>query len=92
MRFAAAVTRRLAGRPPGEDVVRRLPLVTQPVLVIAGRHDRFCPPAAARSVADTVAHGHLVMLDECASEVFVEEQARFIALVRTFLDAHAAPA
>ncbi|MGZ4663928.1 MAG: alpha/beta fold hydrolase [Frankiaceae bacterium] len=92
LRFAAAVTRRLAGRPPGEDVVRRLPLVTQPVLVIAGRHDRFCPPAAARSVADAVAQGHLVMLDECASEVFVEDQAGFIALVRTFLDAHAAPA
>ena len=91
MRFAAAVMRRLADCPPGEDLVHRLPLVTQPVLVIAGRHDRFCPPAAARCVADAVAQGKLAMFDECASEVFVEDQAGFNAAVRTFLDAHTAP-
>jgi len=88
IRFAAAVTRQLAGRAPGEDVVRRLPLVTQPVLVVAGRHDRFCPPAAAHAVADGVVQGHLVMLDNCASETFVEDAAGFTAAVRTFLASH----
>jgi proline iminopeptidase len=92
IRYAAAVTRRLAGRPPGEDVVQRLPLVSQPVLVIAGRHDRFCPWAAARSIADGVPQGTLVMFDDCASEVFVEDQPAFTAAVRTFLAGHAAPA
>ena len=91
IRFAAAVTRRLAGHPPGGDVIHRLPLVTQPVLVIAGRHDRFCPPAAARSIADGVPQGRLVMLEDCASEAFVEDQAGFIDAVRTFLAGHAAP-
>lgn len=82
--YAPDVVRHFATFPI--EVEERLRNVTQPVLVIAGRHDRTCSLDGAESVARRVPHAELVVLEDSAHMTFVEENERFVSVVRDFLE------
>ncbi|MEP6853364.1 MAG: alpha/beta fold hydrolase [bacterium] len=70
----------------GLDLQARLGEVPQPVLVLAGRHDRTCPPEAAEVISDGVADGRCVIFEHSGHMSFVEEPARFLDVVGGFLE------
>lgn len=70
----------------GIDVEDVLDRVTQPVLVIAGRHERTCPVAGAEAIAKGVPDAELVILEHSAHMGFVEEPEVYLGAVRAFLD------
>lgn len=87
MRYAPAVLRHFSGEGYGGiEVQDRLWHVQQPVLVLAGRHDRICPIAAAEAMASSLPNAELVIFEESAHTAFVEEQERYLEVVRRFLD------
>jgi pimeloyl-ACP methyl ester carboxylesterase len=69
------------------EVEDRLGDVAGPMLVIAGRHERTCPLAAAEAIAAGVPGAELVVLEHSAHMGFVEEPEAYVGAVRTFLDA-----
>jgi proline iminopeptidase len=73
----------------GIEVEERLKGVTQPVLVLAGRSDRTCSVDAAEAIARGVPNAQLVVFEHSGHMLFVEEQERYIEVVRSFLDRHA---
>ena len=70
----------------GIEVEDRLGEVTHPVLVLAGRHDRTCPPEAADAIAHGIPGAELVVFEHSGHLTFVEEQDRYLETVRDFLD------
>lgn len=85
-RYDAGVLRYFASSGYGGiEVEDRLRDVTSPVLVLAGRHDRTCPVAAAEAIAAGVPDGRLVVFERSAHMAFVEEQDAWIEAVRSFL-------
>jgi proline iminopeptidase len=84
---SADVLRRFANEEYGGiEVEDRLGLVTQPVLVLAGRHDRACSVAAAEAIAAGIPNAELTVFEESGHMTFVEENARYLEVVRDFLD------
>jgi pimeloyl-ACP methyl ester carboxylesterase len=67
------------------DVERRLGEVAHPMLVLAGRHDRTCPVAAAEVIAAGVPGAELVVFEHSGHMTFVEENEAYVAAVRDFL-------
>jgi proline iminopeptidase len=74
----------------GIEVEDRLGDVTQPVLVLAGRHDRTCSVEAAQAIAEGVPQAELVVFESSGHMTFVEENEAYIRTVRDFLKRHAA--
>lgn len=70
----------------GIEVEDRLGQVTQPVLVLAGRHDRTCSVAASEAIVAGIPNAHLVVFEASAHMTFVEENERYVATVRAFLN------
>lgn len=70
----------------GIEVEDRLASVSQPLLALAGRHDRTCVPAAAEAIAQRARAGELVVFEESGHMTYVEENERYLAVVRDFLD------
>jgi proline iminopeptidase len=86
-RYAPDVIRHFAAQDYGGIAVEdRLGGATHPVLVLAGRHDRVCPAAASEDMARRLPNGELVVFENSAHMTFVEEQDRYLAVVRQFLD------
>jgi len=86
-RYAPDVIRHFAAQDYGGiDVEDRLGEATHPVLVLAGRHDRVCPVAAAEEMARRLPDAELVVFENSAHMMFAEEQDRYLAAVRQFLD------
>lgn len=85
-RYSPDVLRAMSGDFGGIEVEDRLPQVTQPMLVLAGRHDRTCPPEAAEAIAAGVRDGRCEIFEQSGHMMFVEEPGRFIEAVRGFLD------
>ena len=86
-RYAPDVIRHFAAQNYGGiQVEQRLSEVTHPVLVLAGRHDRTCAVGASEDMARRLANAELVVLENSAHMMFAEEQDRFLATVRQFLD------
>ena len=86
-RYAPDVIRHFAAQDYGGiDVERRLGEVTHPVLVVAGRHDRTCAPGASEDMARRLPDAELVVFENSAHMMFAEEQDRYLATVRRFLD------
>jgi hypothetical protein len=56
------------------------------VLVLADRHDRTCAVAASYDMARRLPNAELVVFENSAHMIFAEEQGRFLAAVRHFLD------
>ncbi|RPI96906.1 MAG: alpha/beta fold hydrolase [Chloroflexi bacterium] len=72
----------------GIEVEDRLHRVTHPVLVLAGRHDRTCSVQASEAMAVGLPDARLVVFEHSAHMTFVEENEKYIAVVRAFLDEH----
>lgn len=90
-------TSHLVGSPPvlrhmavagygGIDVEDALKTVEHPVLVLAGRHDRTCPVEGAEIIADGIPGAELAVFEHSGHMTFVEEQGRYLEVVRDFLD------
>ena len=85
-RYAPDVLRHFATQDYGGiDLDDRLAEATHPVLVLAGRHDRTCPVAASEEMARGLPDAELVVFEDSAHMMFAEEQDRYLAAVRQFL-------
>ena len=69
----------------GIEVEDRLAEITQPVLVATGRHDRTCTVEAAEAIANGISNAELVIFEQSGHMTFVEEQDRYLEVVRSFL-------
>ena len=88
--YSTEVLRRFASEEYGGiEVEDRLGDVTQPVLVLAGRHDRTCSVEASQAIAEGVRQGELVVFESSGHMTFVEENYAYIRAVRAFLRRHA---
>ena len=84
--YSPDVLRRFANEQYGAiEVEERLGEVTQPVLVLAGRHDRTCSVRAAEATAAGVPNAELVVFEQSGHMTFVEENERYLEVVRDFL-------
>jgi len=70
----------------GIEVEDRLKDVTQPVLVCTGRMDRACTVEAAEAIADGLPNAELVIFEDSGHMTFVEENDRYLQVVREFLN------
>jgi proline iminopeptidase len=70
------------------EVEDRLGGVSQPVLVLAGRHDRTCSVEAAGVIAGGIPQAELVIFEQSGHMTFVEENEYYLATVRKFLGSH----
>jgi proline iminopeptidase len=71
------------------DVLERLPSVTHPALVLAGRHDRTCSLAGAEAIAEGIPDAELVVFEDSAHMTFVEEQDKYLAAIGDFISRRA---
>lgn len=86
-RFAPDIIRLFAVEQYGGiHVDDRLGDVTHPVLVLGGRHDRTCAIGASEEMARGLPDAELVVFENSAHMMFAEEQDRYLASVRGFLD------
>jgi proline iminopeptidase len=69
----------------GLDVEDRLGDIVHPVLVLTGRHDRLCTPAAAEFMAERIPGAELAIFEDSAHMAFVEEPEAYLRVVRDFL-------
>lgn len=84
--YAPAVLRAAATTDYGAiDVQERLSSVQHPVLVLAGRHDRTCSLPAAQVIADGIENAELVVFEDSAHMMFIEERDKYIGTVDDFL-------
>ncbi len=84
--FSPDVLRAAASEGYGDIALAdRLDTVVQPLLVLAGRHDRTCSLAGAQAIADGVPDAELVVFDQSGHMTFVEEEERYVDAVRDFL-------
>jgi proline iminopeptidase len=87
MRFtAAAAAHAAASMLPRYDVSARLGEIKVPTLVLAGAHDAVTPRAAADALVAGIAGAELVVFEESGHFPFIEEQPRFLEVVRAFLN------
>jgi proline iminopeptidase len=87
MRFSPEVLRHFAETDYGSvDVEGRLREIRRPVLVIAGGHDRVCPPEAGFVIADAAPRGEYVVMESAGHMTFCEAQGPFVRAVEGFLD------
>ena len=86
--FSPAVLRAssLEGGDLAIEVEDALPLVTQPVLVLAGRYDRTCVPAAAEQITALIPGAELHVFEKSGHLTFVEQEQEYVEVVRRFLD------
>jgi proline-specific peptidase len=70
----------------GIEVEDRLGEISQPVLVLTGRHDRTCTVEAAEAIAAGVANAELRIFEQSGHMTFVEEPDLYVAIVRSFLE------
>lgn len=67
---------------PRYDVRNRLSEIAVPTLVIVGRYDWVCPPAAGRAIADTIPGARLLELPDAGHFGFSETPEPFLEAVR----------
>jgi pimeloyl-ACP methyl ester carboxylesterase len=83
---SAAVLRHFAVQEYGGiEVEDQLGQVSQPVLVLAGRHDRVCSIPAAEAIATGIPNAQLTIFEHSGHMTFVEENEAYLAAVRDFL-------
>jgi proline iminopeptidase len=70
----------------GIEVERRLQTVKHPVLVLTGRHDRTCVVEGAEALAKGLPDSEFVIFEESAHLTFVEENEKYVDVVRDFLN------
>jgi len=72
----------------GIDVEGRLGEIVEPVLVLAGRHDRVCSVEAAEAMAKGIPDAELVVFADSGHMTFVEQNAEYLDAVDDFLRRH----
>ena len=88
--YAPDVLRHLSNQEYGGiELEERLGAITQPLLILAGRHDRTCSVAGAEAIAAGVPHAELVVFEQSGHMTYVEENARYLATIRQFLERYA---
>jgi proline iminopeptidase len=88
-RFSPRVLRAFAAAGYGGiDVEDRLGEIGHPVLILHGRHERTCVIEGAEAMAKGIPAAELVIFEESAHMTFVEENEKYLAVVRDFLDRH----
>jgi proline iminopeptidase len=70
---------------PGYDLRPHLAEIAAPALVITGRHDWVCPPAAGRRLAQGLRSARLVELPDAGHFGFADTPAPFLRAVREHL-------
>jgi proline-specific peptidase len=70
------------------EVEDRLAQITQPLMVLAGRLDRTCTAEGAKAIAKGAPHAELVIFEHSGHMTFVEENARYVQVVREWLGRH----
>ncbi|MDH3944033.1 MAG: alpha/beta fold hydrolase [Anaerolineae bacterium] len=85
-RYSPEVLRHFAVQEYGGiDVEDKLSAVPQPVLVLAGRHDRACSLEASEAMHAGLPDSQLVVFDESAHMTLVEENEKYLEAVSEFL-------
>ena len=85
-RYAPDVLRRFsAAGYGGIEAEGQLGDVSAPMLVLAGRHDRTCPPEASEATAAGVPGARLHIFERSGHMPFVEQPEEFLEVVRGFL-------
>lgn len=67
------------------DLREQLSKIDAPVLVIAGRHDWITSVRQAKELVDGLRQGDLVIFENSGHYPFIEEQDRFLTVVREWL-------
>ncbi|MEA2505707.1 MAG: hypothetical protein QOH48_325 [Actinomycetota bacterium] len=90
VRYSPEITRYFAADEGygGIEVEDRLRDVSQPVLVIGGRHERTCVVEGSEAIAAGIPGAELVILENSAHMTYVEENDAYLRAVRRFLSAH----
>lgn len=70
---------------PSYDVRDRLAEITAPTLVLGGRHDWVTPYPESEIIAAGIPGSKLVIFEESGHLPFIEEQDRFMSVVRGFV-------
>ena len=73
---------------PGYDLTERLHEIRVPTLVVVGRHDWITPVAASEEIAAGIEGAELVVFENSGHSPQIEENEKFVALVRDFLARH----
>jgi pimeloyl-ACP methyl ester carboxylesterase len=69
----------------GIEVEDRLGEITQPVLVLSGRHDRTCVVEAGEAIAAGIEGAELVVFEDSGHMTYAEENDAYLEAVRRFL-------
>jgi len=86
-RFAPRMLRHFAQEEYGGiEVQDRLGVVSFHMLVMVGRYDRVCSVKAAEAITNGVKNAELIIFENSGHMTFVEENERYISVVRNFLD------
>ena len=72
----------------GIEVEDKLANVTHPVLVLTGRGDRTCSIEGAQAMAQGLPHAELVIFENSGHMTYVEENEKYLKVVRDFLNRH----
>ena len=72
----------------GIEAEDQLGMVTQPVLVLAGRGDRTCVVEGAGAMAKGLPDAELIIFENSGHMTYVEENEKYIKVVRDFLNKH----
>lgn len=75
---------------PNYDLRDRLGEVEVPTLIVVGRHDWITPVEASEELANLLPNAELVVFEDSGHSPQLEENEKFIALVRDFLTRHGA--
>ena len=71
---------------PQYDVREQLVNITVPVLIICGRHDWITPVSQSLLMHDKLPNSELVIFENSAHWVYIEEEALFLNTVNDWLD------
>jgi pimeloyl-ACP methyl ester carboxylesterase len=71
---------------PHPDALEQLAAVTQPVLIVSGRHDRLVPFVNGFNLVQALPNASLIVLPDAGHAAFVQHGDRFIAEVNRFLE------
>lgn len=77
-----------AGNLPSYDLTSRLHEIQVPVLITVGRHDWITPVAASEEIAAGIPHAELVVFEHSGHSPQLEENTKWVATVRDFLERH----
>jgi proline iminopeptidase len=83
--FAPEVLRHFSAGYGNIEVEDQLGDITQPILLLAGRHDRVCSLEAHEFMADRIPDADLVVFEESGHMTFVEENPKYLNAVDAFL-------